>query len=75
MTDNISQSAPLASISSYLKQVNGLTDAQAEQEALQVITDFERMQRQGYIQGWYFDEQGHLALIPTDDVLLRLNEK
>ncbi|QIZ75840.1 hypothetical protein [Ferrimonas lipolytica] len=75
MSDNISQSAPLASISSYLKRVNGLDEQQAQLEAQQIIHDFQRMQRQGYIEGWYFDEQGHLALIPSDDVLARMQEK
>lgn len=75
MAENITHSAPLASIQEYLKRVDGLTDQQAHEEAGKVIESLERMQRQGYIQGWYFDEQGHLDLIPTDDVLSRMSEK
>ncbi len=75
MSDNISQSAPVESIAAYLKQVHGYDQARAVMEAQQVVEDFKKMQRLGYIQGWYFDEQGHLDLIPSDEVLSRLNTK
>ncbi|MBY5922168.1 hypothetical protein [Ferrimonas balearica] len=75
MSDNISQSAPVESIASYLKQIHGYDQARADREAQQVVDDFKKMQRLGYIQGWYFDEQGHLELIPSDEVLSRLNTK
>ncbi len=75
MPKSISQSAPLESIARYLQRVEGCDPVQAEREARQIVADFERMQRQGYISGWYFDEQGHLDLIPSDDVLGRLNER
>ncbi|ADN76774.1 conserved hypothetical protein [Ferrimonas balearica DSM 9799] len=75
MSDNISQSAPIESIAAYLKQVHGYDQARAWQEAETVVAEFKKMQRLGYIQGWYFDEQGHLDLIPSDDVLHRLGNK
>ncbi|MBY6185988.1 hypothetical protein KUV89_05060 [Marinobacter hydrocarbonoclasticus] len=75
MSDNISQSAPIESIAAYLKQVHGYDSVRATFEAEQVVTEFRKMQRLGYIQGWYFDEQGHLELIPSDDTLNRLGEK
>ncbi|MFI3246995.1 MAG: hypothetical protein R3Y10_11045 [Ferrimonas sp.] len=75
MADHISQSAPLASIVDYLVTINDISPSEARQEASQIMHNFERMKRQGYIDGWYFDEQGHLSLIPSDDVLHRLNEK
>ncbi|SHI08141.1 hypothetical protein [Ferrimonas marina] len=74
MPTNISQSAPIESIASYLKQTQGYDHAQAMSEAKQVVEDFKKMQRLGYIRGWYFDEHGHLDLIPSDDVLGRLQD-
>ncbi|GAA4871892.1 hypothetical protein [Ferrimonas pelagia] len=75
MPTNISQSAPVESIARYLKQIHGYDQARAECEARQVIADFKKMQSLGYIRGWYFDSDGHLDLIPSDDVLGRLHEK
>ncbi|MBY5993806.1 hypothetical protein [Ferrimonas balearica] len=75
MPYNISQSAPVESIALYLKQIHGYDLARAQSEAQTVVEEFRKMQRLGYIRGWYFDEQGHLDLIPTDDVLSRLGNK
>ncbi|WP_028116933.1 hypothetical protein [Ferrimonas senticii] len=75
MSEDISQSAPLDSICAYLKRVNGLSDSQAQHEAELIVANFEQMQRRGYIDGWYFDQQGHLDLIPSDDALHRMDEK
>lgn len=75
MATRISQSAPVESIALYLKRMHGYDLSQAREEARQVVDDFQKMERMGYIKGWYFDEQGHLDVIPTEDVLGRLNEK
>ncbi len=31
------------------------------------------MRQKGFITGWYFDEQGHLELLPSDAVLKRID--
>ena len=30
------------------------------------------MRQKGFITGWYFDEQGHLELLPSDAILKRI---
>lgn len=41
----------------------------AHEQAQLVIDGFTDMQEKGVIKGWYFDEQSHLALLPSDSAL------
>ncbi|WP_417349214.1 hypothetical protein [Ferrimonas sp.] len=72
---DISQSASRSSIAEYLRHVQGLDPASADQEAGLIIDNFERMKAMGYIKGWCFDEGGHLDLIPTDEIAHLLGEE
>ena len=69
---NVSQSASLASITSYLKYANDCDEASARKEAKEVMKNLVSMRQKGFITGWYFDEQGHLSLLPSDAILKRI---
>ncbi|GLS84218.1 hypothetical protein [Paraferrimonas haliotis] len=66
---HISQSASLLSIKKYLKMTHGLTDMEATQQADEVYSNLTEMRNKGFIEGWYFDDHGHLELEPTSSVL------
>ncbi len=70
---NVSQSASLSSIAAYLKLTHACNEQQALVEAKEVMENLVTMRRKGFITGWYFDEQGHLELLPSDSVLKRIN--
>lgn len=62
----VSHSASLNSIAAYLKLINNCDELQAMEEAKDVMRNLVSMRQQGFISGWYFDELGHLALLPSD---------
>ncbi len=70
---NVSQSASLASITAYLKQTSDCDDATARKEAIAVMKNLVSMRQKGFITGWYFDEQGHLELLPSETIMQRIN--
>lgn len=69
---NVSQSASLDSIAEYLKHANNYDESTAMREAKEVMHNLVTMRQKGFITGWYFDEQGHLELLPSDAVMSRL---
>ncbi|EKT4488086.1 MULTISPECIES: hypothetical protein [Shewanella] len=69
----ISQSASLASIAAYLKHTNDYDEQTAQKEAREVMHNLVTMRQKGFITGWYFDEQGHLELLPSDAILKRID--
>ncbi|MBV7314865.1 hypothetical protein [Shewanella sp. NIFS-20-20] len=71
---HVSQSASLSSIIAYLKQVNDYDDQSAQNEAKEIMHNLVDMRHKGYITGWYFDEQGHLSLLPSDAILKRITQ-
>ncbi|MGI2257713.1 hypothetical protein [Shewanella sp. GXUN23E] len=70
---NVSQSASLDSIAAYLKLVGNYDESTAMKEAKEVMHNLVTMRQRGFITGWYFDEQGHLELLPSDAVIHKLN--
>jgi hypothetical protein len=70
---NVSQSASLASIAAYLKHAQGCDEQTALKDAREVMQNLVTMRQKGFITGWYFDEQGHLELLPSDAVMKKLN--
>ncbi|GAL07572.1 hypothetical protein ACFFLZ_21710 [Photobacterium aphoticum] len=66
---NIIESATIDDIALYLQREEGLDAAMAHEQAQLVIDGFTDMQEKGVIKGWYFDEQSHLALLPSDSAL------
>ncbi len=70
---NVSQSASLSSIAAYLKLTHECDEQQALIEAKEVMENLVTMRQKGFITGWYFDEQGHLELLPSDSILKRIN--
>ncbi|KLV10754.1 MULTISPECIES: hypothetical protein [Photobacterium] len=66
---NIIESASIDDIALYLQREEGLDAKQARKQAQQVIDGFLDMQEKGLIKGWYFDEQSHLELLPSDNAL------
>ncbi len=71
---NVSQSASLDSIAEYLKHANNYDSPTAMREAKEVMHNLVTMRQKGFITGWYFDEQGHLELLPSDAVMDKLDE-
>ncbi|GLP94826.1 hypothetical protein [Paraferrimonas sedimenticola] len=69
---HISQSASLKSITKYLKLAHGLTEVEAQSQAKEVWNNLVDMRSKGYIEGWYFDEHGHLELEPSSEVLQQI---
>ncbi|QSX28877.1 MULTISPECIES: hypothetical protein [Shewanella] len=69
---HVSQSASLTSIAAYLKLAHNYDEQTALREAREVMHNLVTMRQKGFIDGWYFDEQGHLELLPSDAVLRRL---
>ncbi|MEC6908396.1 hypothetical protein VXS04_12010 [Photobacterium piscicola] len=65
---NIMESATLDDIALYLQREESLDSDSARAAALQVLGNFIEMRNKGLIKGWYFDEFGHLELLPTDSV-------
>ncbi len=73
---NIIESATLNDIAQYLQREDGCDEKQAQQDAQQVLRDFQDMKQRGLIQGWYFNELGQLELLPSDHALsIFSNEK
>lgn len=73
---NIIESASVDDIALYLQREEGLDAERAHQQALIVIDGFLDMQKKGLIKGWYFDEQSHLELLPSDTAMrLMANQK
>ncbi|MGL4474251.1 MAG: hypothetical protein ACRCT7_07305 [Shewanella sp.] len=70
---HVSQSASLSSIIAYLKLVNDYDDASALKEAKEVMHNLIDMRHKGFITGWYFDEHGHLELLPSEAVLRKIS--
>lgn len=69
---NVSQSASLSNIAAYLKHTHAYDEQAALREAREVMQNLVSMRQKGFITGWYFDERGHLALLPSDDILRRI---
>ncbi|WP_297482341.1 hypothetical protein [uncultured Photobacterium sp.] len=65
---NIMESATLDDIALYLQREENLDSDSAHAAAQQVLGHFIEMRNKGLIKGWYFDELGHLELLPTDSV-------
>lgn len=72
---NVSQSASLESIAAYLKLTNNYDETTAMDEAKEVMHNLVKMRQKGFITGWYFDEYGHLELLPSDVVLEKVIPK
>lgn len=72
---DVSQSASLSSIAAYLKQTRDCDEASALVEAKEVMHNLVTMRQKGFITGWYFDEHGHLELLPSDSISKRLNSE
>ncbi|EDQ01510.1 hypothetical protein [Shewanella benthica] len=70
---DVSQSASLSSITAYLKLTQDCDETTALVEAKEVIHNLVSMRQKGFITGWYFDEQGHLELLPSDTISKRIN--
>ncbi len=66
---NIMESASIEDIALYLQREDGIDAASAQTAARQVVNGFIDMRNKGIIKGWYFDELGHLELLPTDIAL------
>ncbi len=66
---NIIESATIDDIALYLQREEGLDARCAREEAKKVISGFRDMMDKGLIKGWYFDEQSHLELLPSDSAL------
>ncbi|WP_299013650.1 hypothetical protein [uncultured Photobacterium sp.] len=66
---NIIESATIDDIALYLQREEGLDAKHAHEEAKRVINGFQDMMAKGLIKGWYFDEQSHLELLPSDNAL------
>ncbi|MBW8185268.1 hypothetical protein [Shewanella nanhaiensis] len=66
---NVSQSASLSSIADYIKLTNNCDQQTALIEAKEVMNNLVTMRQKGFITGWYFDEYGHLELLPSDSIL------
>ena len=66
---NIIESATVDDIALYLQREEGLDTAHAREQAKLVINGFLDMQEKGLIKGWYFDEQSHLELLPSDSAM------
>lgn len=71
---NVSQSASLESIAAYLKLANNCDSLTAMNDAKEVMHNLVGMRQKGFITGWYFDEYGHLELLPSDAVMARLQD-
>jgi len=69
---HVSQSASLTSIAAYLKLAHHYDEQTALKEAREVMHNLVTMRQKGFIDGWYFDEHGHLELLPSDAVLRRI---
>ncbi|OBU15142.1 hypothetical protein AYY19_05200 [Photobacterium aquimaris] len=65
---NIIESATLDDIALYLQREESLDNDSAHAAAQQVLSNFIEMRNKGLIKGWYFDDFGHLELLPTDSV-------
>ncbi|CEO38638.1 hypothetical protein C0Z01_06495 [Photobacterium kishitanii] len=65
---NIIESATLNDIALYLQREESLDSDSAQAAAQQVLTNFIEMRNKGLIKGWYFDDLGHLELLPTDSI-------
>ncbi|KXI23686.1 hypothetical protein [Photobacterium sanguinicancri] len=66
---NIIESATLDDIALYLQREDGIEPQAAYREAQGVIDNFNDMMEKGLIKGWYFDELGHLELLPSDSAM------
>ncbi|WP_305461329.1 hypothetical protein [Photobacterium leiognathi] len=66
---NIMESASIEDIALYLQREDGIDATSAQTAAQQVVNGFIDMRNKGIIKGWYFDELGHLELLPTDIAL------
>ncbi|RTR36773.1 hypothetical protein EKG38_22585 [Shewanella canadensis] len=66
---DVSQSASLSSIAAYLKLTNNCDEQAALKEAKEVMHNLVTMRQKGFITGWYFDEHGHLELLPSDSLI------
>ena len=70
---DVSQSASLTSIAAYLKLTYQYDQQTALVEAKEVMQNLVQMRQKGFITGWYFDEHGHLELLPSDIVMQQIN--
>ncbi|BAJ01512.1 hypothetical protein [Shewanella violacea] len=70
---DVSQSASLSSIAAYLKLTHNCDEASALVEAKEVMHNLVTMRQKGFITGWYFDEHGHLELLPSDAISKQIN--
>ncbi|CAM3482610.1 MULTISPECIES: hypothetical protein [Shewanella] len=70
---DVSQSASLASIAAYLKLTCQYDQDTALVEAKSVMKNLVQMRQKGFITGWYFDENGHLELLPSDQIMQQIS--
>jgi hypothetical protein len=66
---NIIESATIDDIALYLQREDGIDVKASYQQAQSVIDGFSDMASKGIIKGWYFNDQGHLELLPSDHAL------
>lgn len=71
---SVSKSASLTNIAAYLKHTHACDEQTALREAREVMQNLVSMRQKGFITGWYFDERGHLELLPSDEILKRIGE-
>ncbi|MCP4954433.1 MAG: hypothetical protein GY919_02270 [Photobacterium aquimaris] len=71
---NIIESATLDDIALYLQREESLDRDSAHAAAQQVLNNFIEMRNKGLVKGWYFDDFGHLELLPTDSVQLWIDQ-
>lgn len=72
---NIMESASIEDIALYLQREDGIDAAAAQHAAQEVIDGFVDMRNKGLIKGWYFDELGHLELLPTENALAIIGQQ
>ncbi len=70
---DVSQSASLSSIAAYLKLTHNCDEQSALKEAKEVMNNLVIMRQKGFITGWYFDEHGHLELLPSDSLVKHIS--
>ncbi|OBU24607.1 hypothetical protein [Photobacterium aquimaris] len=71
---NIIESATLDDIALYLQREESLDRDSAHAAAQQVLNNFIEMRNKGLVKGWYFDDFGHLELLPTDSVQVWIDQ-
>ncbi|WP_108650506.1 hypothetical protein [Dongshaea marina] len=70
---SVSQSVSLEALTDYFRAF--YDEDQARAEAREAWYNLKQMRQQGYIDGWFFDRHGYLALEPSGWVVERFSNK